>query len=201
MQTMDGKGSTGSLPHYSLRLLSANDKELVEQTVALVNLCYRGEGSWSTELGIVRGQRITRESLLSDLSDKDCHVLIAIAVYRHTSESLLACVRTGPAKSTVVGPVTGQPAAYLGMLAVRPKFQSTGLGGALMAAVEARAKEVYCVSRVVMDVLDCRTELLAWYERKGFNRTGYTVAARPFMENKGEELLVDCSFVLLEKIL
>jgi ribosomal protein S18 acetylase RimI-like enzyme len=186
-------------PPHVLVILKRSDAALVDRVVELVNLCYRGEGSWTGEREIVSGQRISRDQLLADLAEDGCEVLVAVPPGQQPPQSVLACVKTGKTASTVVGPVAGPPAAYLGMLAVRPELQSRGLGGILIRSVEERAAAVHRCERVVLDVLDCRRELLAWYARLGYEATGKLRPAAPFMREKGERLLVAASFVLLEK--
>lgn len=187
-----------SQPVFTISSLRATDAAAVAEAADLVNLCYRGEGSWTGERGIVRGTRITAAVLAEDLADPAVAVLLARTA---DDAPLLACVRTGVAEETVAGPLSGPRAAYLGMLAVRPDAQKTGVGRAMVAEVARRARDVYGCARVVLDVLDCRTELVAWYTRQGFEPTGAAMPARPFMEAKGEELLVETDFIVLEKTL
>lgn len=180
---------------YTLALLDLTNDSHLAQVVALVNLCYRGDGSWTGEKGIVSGLRTTLPSLLSDLRAPGAEMLLALSA----ADDVLACVKTGAAAATVVGPLTGPPAAYLGMLAVQPQLQSGGMGGAMIRAVEERAAAVHRCERVVLDVLSCREKLIRWYKRLGYVSTENTTPAAPFMRNKGEELLVDCSFIVFEK--
>jgi ribosomal protein S18 acetylase RimI-like enzyme len=62
------------------------------------------------------------------------------------------------------------------MFAVRPDGQGSGLGKALLAAAEDHARTGGATT-MEMCVIDRRTELIAWYERRGYVRTGET---RPF---------------------
>lgn len=184
-----------AFPDYTFSLLSRNDVALIDATVSLVNVCYRGEGSWTGESSIVKGTRITLPQLTADLCDAE--VLVALP---SSGGPPIACVKTGRVRGTVCGPLSGTlPAAYCGMLAVRPGMQSAGLGRAMISEVERRARDVHECGRVVIDVLDCRTELMDWYKKLGYVPQGVSVAARPILEEKGEELLVECNFVLLEK--
>lgn len=63
---------------------------------------------------------------------------------------------------------------YLGMLSVWPAKQGTGVGKALMAAAEEFAKLQDCAA-IRITVISVRDELIAWYERHGFRRTGEAV--------------------------
>ncbi|HET9505031.1 MAG TPA: GNAT family N-acetyltransferase [Hymenobacter sp.] len=62
-------------------------------------------------------------------------------------------------------------ALYLSTLAVAPAAQGHGVGRQLLAAAEAYARQHGC-TRVLISVLSARPELVAWYERHGYQRTG-----------------------------
>ncbi len=83
--------------------------------------------------------------------------------------------------------------AYLGMLSVAPDLQSAGLGRQLLDAAEdlARSEDIRAME---MTVIDSRESLLAWYERRGYARTGET---RPFPVLRDPPI----TFVVLEKSL
>ena len=65
---------------------------------------------------------------------------------------------------------------YLGTLAVAPDAQARGVGRQLLAAAEDYARQHGCTT-IKITVLSARPELLAWYERHGYMRTG---VAEPF---------------------
>jgi ribosomal protein S18 acetylase RimI-like enzyme len=90
-------------------------------------------------------------------------------------------------------------AVYLGMLTVRPTLQAGGLGRRLLAAAEEDARTRWEATRVEMTVIAVRAELIAWYERRGYARTG---ERRPFPEDPAiEHLRDDIDFVVLAKAL
>ena len=62
---------------------------------------------------------------------------------------------------------------YLGMLTVSPMLQAGGIGKQLMFASETIAKENNCYC-IFMNVISVRQELVAWYERLGYYKTGET---------------------------
>jgi GNAT superfamily N-acetyltransferase len=71
----------------------------------------------------------------------------------------------------------GNARAYLGMLCVDPALQAEGLGRALIADAEDLAAELFGAKFMEMTVIDARTDLIAWYERRGYVRSG---EMRPF---------------------
>jgi ribosomal protein S18 acetylase RimI-like enzyme len=62
-------------------------------------------------------------------------------------------------------------AMYLGMLTVSPELQAKGIGRALLHEAEAFAKTVAC-TMIRMTVITSRSELISYYERRGFYKTG-----------------------------
>ena len=131
------------------------------QILALVTSAYRGEDSrqgWTTEADLISGERIDAELLAHDIRRPDSVVLLA-----ERGADLIGCAhlaRTQP----------GQ--AYLGMFAVRPTGQNRGDGSAILAAAEGFAAQEWSTRLMTMTVLDARAELLAFYERRGYRRTG-----------------------------
>lgn len=132
----------------------------------LVHGAYRGDSArrgWTHEADLLDGQRIDRPSLEAALADSAQLILLA----RQDGE-LVGCVQ-------ITG--RGDGLAYLGMLSVDPARQAGGLGRRLVAAAETAAQTRFGALRMEMTVIVQRTELIAWYERLGYRRTGET---RPF---------------------
>lgn len=135
-------------------------KDDVGALVALVNSAYRGESSragWTTETDLLDGVRVDAERMRSMVESSTDVILV------HESESeLLACVhlqRTG----------TG---CYLGMLTTKPTRQGSGLGRQMLASAEGFARETWGATAIDMTVITIRTELLEWYQRRGYALTG-----------------------------
>jgi ribosomal protein S18 acetylase RimI-like enzyme len=87
---------------------------------------------------------------------------------------------------------------YLGLLTIRPDLQNRQLGRTLLAAAEAFAKE-HGARQIQMTVVNVRTTLIAWYERRGYTVTRET---RPFPygdDRFGKPLRDDLHFIVLEK--
>ena len=130
--------------------------------IALTNRAYReaaGQTGWKVE-SLVGGQRIDADLLRDDLVKPGAMLLIA----RDAGGDPLGHVRLDAAADGVW---------YLAMLTVSPDRQDAGLGRTLLAAAEAYARD-HGAHRIRMSVIHQRTELIAWYERRGYVRTGET---------------------------
>ncbi|QGW26781.1 GNAT family N-acetyltransferase [Phnomibacter ginsenosidimutans] len=158
----------------------------IAEVQALVNAAYRGEASragWTTEADLIAGhQRIDAASLQTMLQHDNETVLLL----RNDDGTLEGCVY-----------LQQQPQGmYLGMLSVWPQQQAQGTGKRLMQAAEdfARSKQVH---RIFMSVITVRTELIAWYQRRGYSDTG---ERKPFPNNPvfGTPLQ-PLEFMILEK--
>jgi ribosomal protein S18 acetylase RimI-like enzyme len=68
-------------------------------------------------------------------------------------------------------------AAYLGMFAVRPGLQGGGIGRAILDEAARIARDDWGAATLELTTITQRTDLIAWYERRGFARTG---ELRPF---------------------
>ena len=155
--------------------------------VALANLAYRGAGGWNAETGLIEGERTTIAFLEADLAAHPDSILL---IHRDPDGGeLLGCVRVEP---------RGGGAWHLGLLAVRPDLQAQQLGRRILVAAEAFARARGAV-RIRMGVIDLRDTLIAWYERRGYARTG---ESEPFPygdERFGRPLRDGMRFVVLEK--
>ncbi|MFD9129819.1 GNAT family N-acetyltransferase [Kitasatospora sp. NPDC059571] len=132
----------------------------VPSLVALVESAYRGEASragWTTEADLLAGQRTDADGVADVLARPDSVVLVA-----ERAGELLACchLERRPA------------AAYFGMFSVRPELQGGGLGRSVLARAELLARERWGLARMEMTVIEQRADLIAWYERRGYRRTG-----------------------------
>jgi ribosomal protein S18 acetylase RimI-like enzyme len=60
------------------------------------------------------------------------------------------------------------------MLTVSPTLQANGLGRQLLQAAEEYARSIN-YHTITMTVITTRTELLEWYERRGYSKTGEVI--------------------------
>jgi len=164
------------------------EKQDAEQIAALANAAYRGESSkqgWTTEADLLAGRRTETEEILR---------LIA------TDDSMFLLCKDG---AELVGSVHLQKQAdlvCLGMLAVRPSLQGRGVGKQLLLAAELAAQETWDVGKSVMSVIACRNELIAFYQRRGYRRTGVSKAF-PVNPELWTPKVAELRLEILEKVL
>ena len=119
--------------------------------------------------------------------------------------SFVGCIEvtTTDAAASVAAPHHPLLDGYLGMLAVLPEFGSQGIGRALVAEGERLSREVYGAAAVVLFVLSVRDDILRWYERRGYARTGLRVEAASLIASiqQDAKLLVDADFLVLRRVL
>ncbi|WMX48242.1 GNAT family N-acetyltransferase [Streptomyces roseicoloratus] len=128
--------------------------------VPLVESAYRGDSSragWTTEADILEGQRTDAEGVAAVITTPGSRLLVV-----ERDGAIIACCQLEH---------RGE-AAYFGMFAVRPELQGAGLGRQVIAEAERRVRELWDVREMHMTVISVREELIAWYERRGYRRTG-----------------------------
>jgi ribosomal protein S18 acetylase RimI-like enzyme len=138
----------------------------VPAVVALVESAYRGDPSrvgWTTEADLLDGQRTDVRAVAEILRAPGSTVLLAEA-----GGELVACCQLERRP---------EAAAYFGMFSVQPGGQGQGVGRQVLAEAERIARDEWAATTMVMTVLTQRAELIEWYERRGYRRTG---ERRPF---------------------
>ena len=132
----------------------------VPALVALVTSAYRGESSragWTTEADLLDGNRIDPDVLRGDIEREHSRVLLA-----SRDGVLLGCAHVAIENG----------AGYFGLFAVDPLLQAGGIGKAILAEAERVVRDEWQLPVMRMTVIDLREDLIAWYERRGYRRTG-----------------------------
>ena len=132
----------------------------ISALVSLMDNAYRGEGSkqgWTSEADLFIGNKRTDEETVTKLINKPGAVF-----FKYTNDGVIeGCVFLHNKASKL----------YLGMFSVAPFAQGKGIGKRLLKAADDYAKEQRC-SLIHMTVITVREDLIAWYERNGYQRTG-----------------------------
>lgn len=170
-------------PQANMRFAELSD---VDALVKLVNSAYRGESSrqgWTTEADLLDGIR-THPEHMSHQINNDTSVMLVVT---GKDDSINACVYLEDRDEKL----------YLGLLTVQPDLQDRGIGKQLMQTAELYAK-LLGKKGIQMTVISLRNELIAWYQRHGYQPTSET---QPFPVGQAlGDPRRDLEFMVLEKI-
>ena len=161
----------------------------VDAIVALVESAYRGDASrqgWTTEADLLDGRRTGADDVAACLRRPLSRIVLA-----ERDGRLLACAHVAEEDG----------AGYFGMFSVDPSRQGGGIGKQVLAEAERVVRDDWSLRSVRMTVIDVRDELIAFYERRGYRRTGIF---KPFPYGDARFGLPkrdDLRFEILEKML
>ena len=136
----------------------------VDELVQLIESAYRGESSragWTTEADLLDGQRVDSAAVAEVLASSQSVLLVVT-----DDTGLLGCCQLTD---------RGDGVADFGMFAVRPTRQGAGIGRVLLTEASRYGQRVFGATAMEMKVIAQRTDLIGWYERLGFVRTGQTL--------------------------
>lgn len=156
----------------------------------LVNSAYRGDSSrqgWTTEADLLEGTRID-DNEVQHLIEQDKSALLVCL----QQNELIACVHL---QAT---PEHRPDSAYFGLFVVKPILQGAGIGKQFMQEAENYVRKQWHCRWLWMTVIRVRAELIAYYERRGFVRTG---KLKPFPAEacNGIAKVEDLQMEILEK--
>ena len=152
----------------------------------MVNRAYRpeaGQGGWTHDAHLLAGKRTSVPQVLDLLSQRDSEILLSIQF-----GAIVACVHL-----ETLGEI-----CHFSMLAVRPNLQGLGIGKYLLRQAEHHAAQTMGVTRVNLQVMSMRPELLAFYQRRGFALTGETEHFG-LVRNAGEPRVEGLVLMTMEK--
>jgi ribosomal protein S18 acetylase RimI-like enzyme len=170
----------------ALTFRDATDAD-VDVLISLIESAYRGDSSragWTTEADILQGQRTDPEGVLAVIKSPDSRLLTV-----ERDGAVVACCQLEHRGTH----------AYFGMFAVSPALQGAGLGKVIIAEAERTARATWGATEMHMTVISVRDDLIAWYERRGYRRTGQMTPFPYGDERFGIPQRDDLQFELLVK--
>ena len=165
---------------YKLELPNLNEASELSQ---LINTAYRGEYGWTKETEIVSGERSNINELKALITNSEVHILVA-----KENKKIIACFCIEQKKSQ----------SYIGLLAVNSNYQNKGLGKEILRLAEEYALNELNSNEYIMVVISQRKELIAFYERRGYKRTG-EIEQYPVHLNVGEPITKNLTIEHLKK--
>jgi ribosomal protein S18 acetylase RimI-like enzyme len=161
--------------------LARNDH--AEVICNLVNRAYRGEKGWTKETGIIDGNRTNVDEIRLLISNPNALMFIT-----SIGGEVAACICIEIINNS----------AYISLFSVSPAYQDRGLGKQIINLAENYARNQLCINKLIMVVISQRKELIAFYERRGYKRTG-KVKKYPVHLNAGTPRIKGLTLEYLEK--
>jgi ribosomal protein S18 acetylase RimI-like enzyme len=173
----------------AIELERAGEADL-EALARLMNAAYGGTGEvagWTHVKEFLVGDRTSASALRAELEASPQAEFLVLR--NAASGALRGSVWLEPRSASVW---------YLGSLTVDPSEQNEGLGRKILDAAELRLAS-RGAAKVLIDVLNVRDSLIAWYQRRGYRLTG-AAHAFPYADHRyGVPQRPDLEFIELEK--
>jgi ribosomal protein S18 acetylase RimI-like enzyme len=135
-----------------------DDAPTIAALVNGANAGERGALGWTHESHLFEGDRTDADEIAGLMRIPRARFILAL-----DGDRVAGCV--------YVKPLEGR--GYFGFLAVRPALQSYGLGKRLVAQAERVARDEWgCRAMRITVITSHRLELVAFYQRRGYVRTG-----------------------------
>jgi len=128
-----------------------------EPICQLLNSAYRTDGGWTSEAGLVAGDRASVDSIRASFANPDCVYFVIKDHHR-----LLGCINIEFHGHT----------AHIGSFAVAPDTQGLGVGSNLLQHAESYSQSCYNVDVFILSVLTARKDLISYYQRRGYTENG-----------------------------
>ena len=151
----------------------------VNALVGLINTAYRSDLGWTHEQKIVAGERINQAQLQAMLENE--HIQLYIL---EIDQQCIGCIALTFTNDN----------AEIGSFAVDPHLQNSGYGKVLLQYAEQVTQQYPEIHTLTMSVLSIRHELIEYYERRGYLKTGRCFAY-PIDADVGTPL---CTLELIE---
>jgi GNAT superfamily N-acetyltransferase len=158
------------MTHQALhfRIATTDDAPQIQQ---LVEAAFRAEDSrpnWTADMSLGRAFRLDIQHIIAPITKPE--VVILLAFDNNNNDRLVASVELAKRTSDL---------ARLGMLAVDQQHQRGGLGRRFLHYAEEYCQRTWGVKKTGLNALSTREELIMWYERCGYRKTGELTPFRP----------------------
>ena len=150
--------------------------------VDILNEAYRSGFGWTSEKGLVSGDRATKDVIISEITAGYKYYL-----YKYQG-NYVGCFNL----------YLHENAIEIGGLAIKPKYQGTGLGVLLLKQAESISFSNMNSRKVIVSVLEPRVELIKFYERYGYCSSNKKYPF-PVDRGVGEPLVENLQVVVFEK--
>ncbi|KAI0136211.1 putative GNAT family acetyltransferase [Xylariales sp. AK1849] len=132
------------------------------QLQKMVQAAFRAEdsrGNWTADMALSAGFRIEVEEVMAMITKPNCAILMAT----DDNGALVASAEVSRRSADL---------ARLSMLAVDQQRQRGSIGRQVLANAEDYCRRTWGVNKMGLNALSTRKELILWYMRCGYRKTG-----------------------------
>lgn len=161
----------------------------VGHILILVNTAFCGDSGragWTSEATFLNYDRIDEAGVITRINQSGAFILLA----HDTSGALVGCCFIQS---------KGDGLGYLGLLAVDPWRQASGLGKMILTKAEVIAKAELSIRLIEGRVIWPREEMISWYIRRGYTKTDRTEPFPYAQVGNCKAIRGDLYFVIMEK--
>ena len=171
--------------NLEFRLAALGDAAHLQQ---MVESAFRAEDSrpeWTADMALGERFRLDVGEMVEQISKPDGTILIAT----DEDNAFVASVNVTKRSADL---------ARISMLAVVPHHQRGGIGRQVLDHAENYCQQTWGVKKIGLNALSTRQQLIAWYTRRGYKKTG-ELTLFPYDRIEGLSLPDDLCFVELKK--
>ncbi|EED17716.1 GNAT family acetyltransferase, putative [Talaromyces stipitatus ATCC 10500] len=175
--------------NLQFRTATPEDAPAIEQLVQSAFRAADIRQDWTADMELNIRFRIEVDEVMPRITNPDSAIVMAFARGDGGKELLVASLEVTKRSDEL---------ARLSMLAVDQHHQRGGIGREILSYAEAYCQKTWGVTKFGLDALSTREALIAWYIRRGYQKTGDTA---PFPVDRFSDLALpaDLCFVQLEK--
>ena len=174
------------------RIATTEDAPRVRSLVEAAFQTHDSRPDWTGHLELATSFRLSLEEVIKSINQPDKITLVAFRKEDTEEKDLIASIEVSHREASHAG--------RLSMVAVDDKYQRGGVGKKLLEYAEDYCRKEWGVTKFSLDALSTRPALNAWYQRRGYVKTGET---NPFPREleafKGLNLPDDMCFIEMEK--
>ncbi|KAJ5621243.1 hypothetical protein N7528_006026 [Penicillium herquei] len=180
----------------TFRLATPDDAPSIQDLIQTAFRAADTRKNWTADLELGRDFSVEISSVLNTIQKPNQGILLAFTGVTaggtpsdNESEHLVASVEI-----TKKGPTR----ARFSLFSVRHEYQQAGIGRRVLAQAELYCREKWGPVIFELDALSTREQLIAWYERQGYEQTGMQTSF-PVELYPDLDLSCDLAFVEMEK--
>ncbi|KAJ6015001.1 hypothetical protein N7540_009592 [Penicillium herquei] len=179
----------------TFRLATPDDAPSIQNLVQSAFRAADTRKNWTADLELGRNFSVEVDSVLATIEKPNQGILLAFTGVTGTPES-----ENGSAQLVASVEVTKKSPsrARFSLFAVHHEYQQAGIGRRVLAQAELYCREKWGSVIFELDALSTREELIAWYERQGYEQTGM-LTSFPVQIYPDLHLSHDLAFVEMEK--